>query len=63
MRHSSGGLRREKADVCLDGVIPGRLEGANPESRDSPMRNCAPEVWCLRTIPDDGRVKWAMKTS
>jgi hypothetical protein len=22
------------------------------ESRDSPMRNCASEVWCLRTIPE-----------
>jgi hypothetical protein len=25
-------------------VIPGRVEDANPESRDSPVRNCAPEV-------------------
>src|SRR6476646_2858856 len=26
-------------------VIPGRCEASNPESRDSPMRNCASEVW------------------
>jgi hypothetical protein len=26
-------------------VIPGRVEDANPESRDSPVRNCVPEVW------------------
>jgi hypothetical protein len=24
----------------------------NPESRDSPMRNCASEVWCWRTIAE-----------
>src|SRR5882724_10601908 len=31
---------------CMDysEVIPGRVEDANPESRDSPMRNCASEV-------------------
>src|SRR5450432_4873409 len=28
-----------------DSVIPGRCEASNPESRDSPMRNCASEVW------------------
>ncbi len=33
-------------------VIPGRCEASNPESRDSPMRNCASEVWCQRTIPE-----------
>jgi len=26
-------------------VIPGRCKASNPESRDSPMRNCASEVW------------------
>jgi hypothetical protein len=26
-------------------VIPGRCGASNPESRDSPMRNCASEVW------------------
>src|SRR6202043_3061730 len=26
-------------------VIPGRVEDANPESRDSPMCNCTSEVW------------------
>jgi hypothetical protein len=25
---------------------------SNPESRDSPMRNCASEIWCSRTIPE-----------
>src|ERR1017187_7383001 len=25
----------------MRGVIPGRCEASNPESRDSPMRNCA----------------------
>ena len=38
----------KKANV----VIPGRCEASNPESRDSPMRNCASEVWCRRSIPD-----------
>src|ERR1700732_3981174 len=28
-----------------DTVIPGRCGASNPESRDSPMRNCASEVW------------------
>src|SRR5947199_15924 len=53
---------RVGADLCRDdrgagfklrltSVIPGRCEASNPESRDSPVRNCAPEVWCLRTIP------------
>src|ERR1700687_2718844 len=35
-----------------DTVIPGRCEASSPESRDSPMRNCASEVWCSRTIPE-----------
>jgi hypothetical protein len=33
-------------------VIPGRCEASVPESRDSPVRNCATEVWCQRTIPE-----------
>src|SRR5579863_9289630 len=33
-------------------VVPGRCEASNPEVRDSPMHNCASEVWCLRTIPE-----------
>ncbi len=28
--------------LTVDSVIPGRLEEANPESRDSQVRNCAP---------------------
>src|SRR5436190_1080177 len=46
-------------ELRLTSVIPGRCEASNPnvqlhivESRDSPVRNCAPEVWCLRTIPE-----------
>jgi len=34
-------------------VIPGRVEDANPESRDSPMCNCTSEVWsgaCHRAV-------------
>jgi len=30
------------------GVIPGRAEDANPESKDSPMCDCTSEVWSLR---------------
>ena len=42
------GLRRPGAPAAShrrsSTVIPGRIEDANPESRDSPMRNCASEV-------------------
>ena len=34
-----------------DNVIPGRCEASNPESRNSPVRNCAPGL-VLRTIPE-----------
>src|SRR6202035_1748358 len=34
-------------------VIPGRCEASNPESRDSPMRNCASEVWCFAPSRND----------
>src|SRR5207244_11362115 len=43
---------------CASGrsaVIPGRLEEANPESRDSPMRNCASEVWSFGLSRNDYR--------
>jgi hypothetical protein len=40
-------------------VIPGDVEASNydvqlhiGEAQDSPLRNCAPEVWCQRTIPE-----------
>jgi len=33
-------------------VIPGRCEASNPESRDSPVRNCAPEVCAKWRIPE-----------
>ncbi len=35
-------------------VIPGRCEASNPESRDSPMRNCASEVWSCGPSRNDG---------
>jgi uncharacterized protein (TIGR00369 family) len=35
--------------ACRSGA---RVKRANPEPRDSPMRNCASEVWCSRTIPE-----------
>src|SRR5437879_11053192 len=34
-------------------VIPGRCEASNPESRDSPMRNCASEVWSFGPSRND----------
>ena len=37
-----------------DTVIPGRCEASNPESRDSPMRNCASEVWSCGPSRNDG---------
>jgi hypothetical protein len=36
-----------------EGVIPGRRKAANPESRDSPMRNCASEVRCYASPRND----------
>ena len=35
-------------------VIPGRREASNPESRDSPMRNRASEVWSFGPSRNDG---------
>src|SRR5437879_9420207 len=35
-------------------VIPGRIEDANPESRDSPMCNCTSEVWSCGPSRNDG---------
>src|SRR4029079_1207294 len=32
----------------------GACESTNPESRDSPMRNCASEVWSFRPSRNDG---------
>src|SRR5882724_11027506 len=34
-------------------VIPGQCEASNPESRDSPMRNCASEVWSFGPSRND----------
>ncbi|SCB53512.1 hypothetical protein GA0061098_1019123 [Bradyrhizobium shewense] len=34
-------------------VIPGRLAEPNPESRDSPVRSCAPEVWSFGPSRND----------
>src|ERR1700738_4816598 len=36
-------------------VIPGRVEDANPESRDSPMCNCTSEVWSFGPSRNDER--------
>ncbi len=33
-------------------VIPGRVEGANPESKDSPMCNCTSEVRAKTRAPE-----------
>ena len=41
-------LRRRHLKPCHSGA----RVSANPESRDSPMRNCASEVWSLRTVPE-----------
>jgi hypothetical protein len=41
-RHSGARVKRANYDVQLH----------IGKSRDSPMRNCASEVWCLRTIPE-----------
>src|ERR1700681_3774015 len=38
-------------------VIPGRRAAANPESRDSPMRNCASEVWSFGPSRNDSCIK------
>src|SRR5450755_1661024 len=40
--------------IGADTVIPGRCEASNPESRDSPMRNCASEVWSCGPSRNDG---------
>src|SRR5229473_2412854 len=40
--------------IGADPVIPGRCEASNPESRDSPMRNCASEVWSCGPSRNDG---------
>jgi hypothetical protein len=48
---------RDREVVCgigADTVIPGRCEASNPESRDSPMRNCASEVWSCGPSRNDG---------
>src|SRR5882762_4526886 len=36
-------------------VIPGRVEDANPESRDSPMCNCTSEVWSSGPSRNDAK--------
>ena len=44
---------RRHCEISLS-VIPGRLEEPNPESRDSPGRKCAPEVWSFGPSRNDG---------
>ena len=41
-RASSAASRSRRTNLT---VIPGRVADGNPESWDSPMRNCASEVW------------------
>jgi hypothetical protein len=43
---AGGRTEGEVASSICEVVIPGRCEASNPESKDSPMRNCASEVWC-----------------
>src|SRR5207245_8510697 len=43
-----------KHEALSFAVIPGRCEASNPESRDSPMRNCASEVWSFGPSRNDG---------
>ena len=47
-------IRPRPAAVKTLDVIPGRIEDANPESRDSPMCNCASEVRCFASPRNDG---------
>src|SRR5262249_1993619 len=39
-------------------VIPGRCEASNPESRGSPVRNCAPEVRVFDAPRNDEARTW-----
>jgi hypothetical protein len=52
-RGGRSGAARQALFPPVTSFIPGRCEASNPESRDSPMRNCASEVWYLRTIRND----------
>ena len=45
--------RPYRRGVIVGHVIPGRREATNPESRDSPMRNCASEVWSFGPSRND----------
>jgi hypothetical protein len=38
----------ERSNPVSIEVIPGRVEDANPESRDTLARNCAPEFKAIR---------------
>src|SRR5579864_7283129 len=53
---SGGGADRapdlsQNCDRCT--VIPGRLDEANPESRDSQARNCAPSFDAIASLWND----------
>ena len=43
-------------------VIPGRRAATNPESRHSPVRNCAPGVWSFGPSRNDGLKSQTNKT-
>src|SRR5437899_7092290 len=45
---------RGRENASINDVIPGGVEDANPESRDSPMCNCTSEVWPFGPSPNDG---------
>src|SRR5256885_5760945 len=63
VRFMARGLAEAMGDGKADTVIPGRLASANPESRDSPMRNCASEVWSFGPSRNDDKrppVRWTM---
>jgi hypothetical protein len=46
LRQPKKQVRVWASHMVLDlSVIPGRCGSIEPDSRDSPMRNCASEVW------------------
>jgi hypothetical protein len=47
----------ESDDLISLSVIPGRLEEANPESRDSLVRNCVPEFDASHRAGMTGQLK------
>src|ERR1700692_735326 len=52
-RHRGQTDSRSAGGVTPSSVIPGRVEDANPESRNSPMCNCTSEVWSFGPSRND----------